>query len=87
MNTANPALGRSTFIAGGGIEWRLFTEAEAYDPMVALTSSRDREAFREFYAEYDPRSCQCTQYSSPVVTVPAFDEHRCDGAVTAYRDQ
>jgi 5-methyltetrahydropteroyltriglutamate--homocysteine methyltransferase len=39
----------------GGIEWRPFTEAEAKDPMIAVISGRDREAFPEFYAEYDAR--------------------------------
>src|SRR3977135_942966 len=39
----------------GGIEWRPFTEAEAKAPMIAVISGRDREAFPEFYSEYDAR--------------------------------
>jgi methionine synthase II (cobalamin-independent) len=38
-----------------GIEWHPFTEAEAKDPTIAVISGRDREAFPEFYAEYDAR--------------------------------
>src|SRR5262245_1076291 len=38
-----------------GIEWRPFTDTEAKDPMLAVISGRDREAFPEFYAEYDAR--------------------------------
>ena len=38
-----------------GIEWRPLTTAEAKDPMIAAISGRDREAFPEFYAEYDAR--------------------------------
>ena len=54
----------------GGLEWRPISAEEAKDPMVAVISGRDREAFREFYAEYDGRvlrnaSAPGTARSSP----------------------
>jgi 5-methyltetrahydropteroyltriglutamate--homocysteine methyltransferase len=54
-----------------GIEWQPFTEAEAKDPMVAVISGRDREAFPEFYAEYDARVlANARAIGRPVVTGP-----------------
>jgi len=38
-----------------GIEWRPFTAEELADPMATVISGRDREAFPEFYREYDGR--------------------------------
>jgi 5-methyltetrahydropteroyltriglutamate--homocysteine methyltransferase len=53
----------------GGIEWRPFTEAEAKDPMIAVISGRDREAFPEFYAEYDARVLAVARSAGrPIVT-------------------
>jgi 5-methyltetrahydropteroyltriglutamate--homocysteine methyltransferase len=55
----------------GGIEWRPFTEAEAKDPMIAVISGRDREAFPEFYAEYDARVLAVARSAGrPIVTAP-----------------
>jgi 5-methyltetrahydropteroyltriglutamate--homocysteine methyltransferase len=54
-----------------GIEWHPFTEAEAKDPMIAVISGRDREAFPEFYAEYDARVLAVARsVGRPVVTAP-----------------
>src|SRR5262249_4471423 len=54
-----------------GIEWRAFTEAELKDPMIAVISGRDREAFPEFYAEYDARVLAVARsVGRPVVTAP-----------------
>ncbi|HEY2185933.1 MAG TPA: cobalamin-independent methionine synthase II family protein [Xanthobacteraceae bacterium] len=55
----------------GGIEWHPFSDAEAKDPMIAVISGRDREAFPEFYAEYDARVLAVSRRSRrPVVTGP-----------------
>jgi 5-methyltetrahydropteroyltriglutamate--homocysteine methyltransferase len=55
----------------GGIEWRPFTEAEAKDPMIAVISGRDREAFPEFYSEYDARVlANARKTPRPIVTAP-----------------
>jgi 5-methyltetrahydropteroyltriglutamate--homocysteine methyltransferase len=54
-----------------GIEWHPFTKAEAKDPMIAVISGRDREAFPEFYAEYDARVLAVSRSAGrPVVTAP-----------------
>jgi len=54
-----------------GIEWHPFTEAEAKDPTIAVISGRDREAFPEFYAEYDARVLAVARSAGrPVVTAP-----------------
>ncbi|HEY1363113.1 MAG TPA: cobalamin-independent methionine synthase II family protein [Xanthobacteraceae bacterium] len=54
-----------------GIEWHPFTEAEARDPLIAIISGRDREAFPEFYAEYDARVLAVSRSTGrPVVTAP-----------------
>ncbi|MGH7088913.1 MAG: cobalamin-independent methionine synthase II family protein [Stellaceae bacterium] len=54
-----------------GLEWRPFTDAEAKDPMVAVISGRDREAFPEFYAEYDARVlANARAQGRPTVTGP-----------------
>src|SRR5262245_4105524 len=55
----------------GGVEWRPFTEAEAKDPMIAVISGRDRDAFPEFYAEYDARVlANARKTPRPIVTAP-----------------
>ena len=55
----------------GGIEWRPFTEAEARDPMIAVISGHDREAFPEFYAEYDARVlANARSTPRPIVAAP-----------------
>ena len=55
----------------GGIEWRPFTEAEAKDPMITVISGRDREAFPEFYGEYDARVlANARNTPRPIVTAP-----------------
>src|SRR5215813_11968241 len=38
-----------------GLTWRPYTAEEAKDPTIAVTGGRDREAFPEFYGEYDAR--------------------------------
>jgi 5-methyltetrahydropteroyltriglutamate--homocysteine methyltransferase len=38
-----------------GIEWRPFSDEERQDPMAMVISGRDRDAFPEFYREYDER--------------------------------
>jgi 5-methyltetrahydropteroyltriglutamate--homocysteine methyltransferase len=54
-----------------GLERRPFTAAEAKDPMVAVISGRDREAFPEFYGEYDARVLRnASAAGRPVVTGP-----------------
>jgi 5-methyltetrahydropteroyltriglutamate--homocysteine methyltransferase len=54
-----------------GIEWRSFTEAELKDPMITVISGRDREAFPEFYAEYDARVLAVARSAGrPIVTAP-----------------
>ena len=55
----------------GGIEWRPFTEAESKDPMIVVISGRDREAFPEFYGEYDARVlANARNTPRPAVTAP-----------------
>ena len=54
-----------------GLEWRPISAAEAKDPMVAVISGRDREAFPEFYAEYDGRMLRnASERGRPTVTGP-----------------
>ena len=54
-----------------GIEWSAFSEAELKDPMIAVISGRDREAFPEFYAEYDARVLAVARSAGrPIVTAP-----------------
>jgi len=38
-----------------GLTWRPYTAEEARDPTIAVIGGRDREAFPEFYGEYDAR--------------------------------
>ena len=38
-----------------GLTWRPYTAEEAKDPTIAVIGGRDREAFPEFYGEYDAR--------------------------------
>jgi len=38
-----------------GLSWRPYTAEEAKDPTIAVIGGRDREAFPEFYGEYDAR--------------------------------
>jgi 5-methyltetrahydropteroyltriglutamate--homocysteine methyltransferase len=53
----------------GGIEWRPFTTEELRDPMATVISGRDREAFPEFYHEYDGRVLSnARSVPRPVVT-------------------
>jgi 5-methyltetrahydropteroyltriglutamate--homocysteine methyltransferase len=55
----------------GGLTWRPMSAEEAKDPMVAIISGRDREAFPEFYAEYDGRVLRnAAAAGRPVVTGP-----------------
>jgi 5-methyltetrahydropteroyltriglutamate--homocysteine methyltransferase len=55
----------------GGITWRPFTEEEAKDPTIAVISGRDREAFPEFYAEYDARVlANARKTPRPIITAP-----------------
>jgi 5-methyltetrahydropteroyltriglutamate--homocysteine methyltransferase len=52
-----------------GIEWRPFTAEELKDPMATVISGRDREAFPEFYREYDGRVLSnARSVPRPVVT-------------------
>ena len=52
-----------------GLERRPMSAEEAKDPMVAVISGRDREAFPEFYAEYDARVLRnAASVGRPVVT-------------------
>jgi len=54
-----------------GLQWRPFTEAELKDPMTAVISGRDREAFPEFYGEYDARVLSNARaVGRPIVTGP-----------------
>jgi 5-methyltetrahydropteroyltriglutamate--homocysteine methyltransferase len=54
-----------------GIEWRSFTDEERHDPMATVISGRDREAFPEFYQEYDERVLgNARAVQRPVVTGP-----------------
>ena len=54
-----------------GHERRPMTQEEAKDPLVAVISGRDREAFPEFYAEYDARVLRnAAAAGRPVVTGP-----------------
>lgn len=54
-----------------GIEWRPLTLEEEQDPLVAVISGRDREAFPEFYAEYDARVLKNARAQGrPIVTGP-----------------
>jgi 5-methyltetrahydropteroyltriglutamate--homocysteine methyltransferase len=54
-----------------GIEWRPFTEEERKDPMTTIISGRDREAFPEFYGEYDARMLSNARgVRRPVITGP-----------------
>ena len=54
-----------------GLEWRSFTDEELGDPMAMVISGRDREAFPEFYKEYDERVLSNARaVRRPVVTGP-----------------
>src|SRR5580704_12475736 len=54
-----------------GIERRPISAEEAKDPMVAVISGRDRDAFPEFYGEYDRRMLSAASAQGrPVVTGP-----------------
>jgi 5-methyltetrahydropteroyltriglutamate--homocysteine methyltransferase len=54
-----------------GLKWRPFTEEEDRDPMTAVISGRDREAFPEFYREYDARVLtNARSVGRPIVTGP-----------------
>jgi 5-methyltetrahydropteroyltriglutamate--homocysteine methyltransferase len=54
-----------------GLERRPLTAEEAKDPRVAVIGGRDREAFPEFYAEYDARVLRnASAAGRPVVTGP-----------------
>jgi 5-methyltetrahydropteroyltriglutamate--homocysteine methyltransferase len=54
-----------------GLERRAMTPAEAKDPMVVVIGGRDREAFPEFYAEYDARVLRnAAAPVRPIVTGP-----------------
>ncbi|HXQ51185.1 MAG TPA: cobalamin-independent methionine synthase II family protein [Stellaceae bacterium] len=54
-----------------GLERRALTPEEAKDPMIAVISGRDREAFPEFYGEYDARVLRnAAAVGRPVVTGP-----------------
>jgi 5-methyltetrahydropteroyltriglutamate--homocysteine methyltransferase len=52
-----------------GIERRALTEEEAKDPLNRVIGGRDREAFPEFYGEYDARMIRASNVH-PVVTGP-----------------
>ena len=66
------ALGPSMCIVGSrASNGALFSEAELKDPMIAVISGRDREAFPEFYAEYDARVLAVARSAGrPIVTAP-----------------
>lgn len=52
-----------------GLELRALTPEEARDPAAAVIGGRDRQAFPEFYGEYDRRVLRATQVPvRPVVT-------------------
>lgn len=52
-----------------GLELRALTPEEAHDPAAAVIGGRDRQAFPEFYREYDRRVLRATQVPvRPVVT-------------------
>ena len=53
-----------------GIEWRSFTDEERHDPTAMVISGRDREAFPEFYSEYDGRVLGNARAPRPVITAP-----------------
>jgi len=54
-----------------GISKRPMTEAEAKDPLAMPLGGRDREAFPEFYAEYDARVLRnATAPVRPIITGP-----------------
>jgi 5-methyltetrahydropteroyltriglutamate--homocysteine methyltransferase len=54
-----------------GHERRPMTQEEAKDPLATVISGRDREAFPEFYAEYDARVLRnAAAAGRPVVTGP-----------------
>jgi 5-methyltetrahydropteroyltriglutamate--homocysteine methyltransferase len=54
-----------------GLERRPITAEEAKDPMISVISGRDREAFPEFYGEYDARVLRnASAAGRPVVTGP-----------------
>ena len=52
-----------------GIERRALTPEEAKNPLNMVVGGRDREAFPEFYAEYDARMIRSSAIH-PVVTGP-----------------
>jgi 5-methyltetrahydropteroyltriglutamate--homocysteine methyltransferase len=55
----------------GGVERRAMTPEEAKDPLNATLGGRDREAFPDFYAEYDSRVLAVASTPvRPVVTGP-----------------
>lgn len=55
----------------GGLDWRSFTDEELNDPTAMVISGRDREAFPEFYKEYDERVLgNARAVRRPVVTGP-----------------
>ena len=56
-----------------GITARPYTAEEAKDPLVAVSGGRDREAFPEYYAEYDGDAGRLGNTLGK-----GFDRHRSD---------
>jgi 5-methyltetrahydropteroyltriglutamate--homocysteine methyltransferase len=54
-----------------GIDWRQFTDEELSDPTAMVISGRDREAFPEFYSDYDTKMLgNARAVLRPVLTGP-----------------
>ena len=54
-----------------GIDWRQFTDEELSDPTATVISGRDREAFPEFYSDYDTKMLgNARAVLRPVITGP-----------------
>jgi 5-methyltetrahydropteroyltriglutamate--homocysteine methyltransferase len=54
-----------------GIDWRQFTDEELSDPTATVISGRDREAFPEFYGDYDTKMLgNARAVLRPVITGP-----------------
>jgi 5-methyltetrahydropteroyltriglutamate--homocysteine methyltransferase len=54
-----------------GVDWRQFTDEELSDPTATVISGRDREAFPEFYSDYDAKMLgNARAVLRPVITGP-----------------
>jgi 5-methyltetrahydropteroyltriglutamate--homocysteine methyltransferase len=54
-----------------GIDWRQFTDEELSDPTATVINGRDREAFPEFYGDYDTKMLgNARAVLRPVITGP-----------------